>query len=294
MNKALVGWDITIPKKDYPDRNDLFKLLAEWCKKWAVQVELGEEKNYLHYQCRVSLFKRKRRDEIIEQSGLTGRWSPTTRGVHAKTKFNYVLKADTRVDGPWTDKDYEPKAPMTTQMKLFLEKERYPCWVEVEQKIQVWEERKVICISDKGLTGKSMFLEYLEYKGLAKRLPPVRNAQDLLRAVYDMKDARCYIIDIPRAMGREKLAGFYAGIETIKDGWCYDERYSFKARYIQPGRPNVVVFGNHEPDQSLLTRDRWDEYTIEDHELVKVDRDEFVIVGGERAGEDLWRPASGL
>lgn len=286
MNKLLTGWDVTIPKQKF-EKDDLFKILGEWCKKWAAQVELGAEKNYLHWQIRLRLIKKKRRAEAIEQTGLDGHWSPTSGGVHSKANFNYVMKADTRVEGPWTDKDYEPPKPVTLQIQKFLEKERYPCWIELEQKIQKWEERKIICISDRGMTGKSIFLEYMEYLGLARRCPPRQNAQDLLRCVYGMPDSRCYMIDMPRAMKKDNLSQFYTGVETIKDGWCYDDRYNWKSRYILPGRPNVVVFGNSEPDRTLLTEDMWDVYTInEKYELEPVTE--------EWEGASPWRPASGL
>lgn len=288
MNKMLTGWDITIPVNAYPERNDLFKLLTEWCKKWVVQTELGVEKGYLHYQCRVRLIKKKRRNEIIAQSGIAGRWSPTSSGVHSKANFNYVMKADTRVEGPWSDKDYEPPKPMTRQIREFLEKERYPCWIELEEKIEQWDDRKIICISDNGLSGKSLFVEYMGFIGKARRVPPRRNAQDILRCAHGMPDARCYIIDMPRAMKKDNLSDFYTGIETLKDGWVYDDRYAWKSRYIMPGRPNIVVFGNSEPDRTLLTRDMWDCYTINNEfELVKVE-DTLEVVA------DSWRPASGL
>jgi len=66
---------------------------------------------------------------------------------------------------------------------------------------------------------------------------------------------KAYLIDMPRGMKKEKLAGFYSGLEALKNGTMYDKRHSFRKRRID--RPQIWVFTNHIPDVTLMSRDRW-------------------------------------
>ncbi len=270
--KQLVGYDITIPLKYY-DQGELSSLLHEWCKKWAFQKERGEETGYLHWQVRLHLMKKKTPKAALEEVPIKGKWSITSKGVHQKTSFNYVMKADTRVDGPWTNKDYVVPQKKTRQLREYLLKERHPWQVSMEAIIQQWDDRKINYIQDvRGCNGKSMFVEYMNFKELAKRLPPKKCAQDLLRAAYDMPDSRCYMVDMPRAMKKDNLSEFYAGMETLKDGWVYDDRYAWKSRYMD--RPNIVVFANTEPVRECWTDDMWAIWSIDADNVLQEVNDE--------------------
>ena len=57
-------------------------------------------------------------------------------------------------------------------------------------------------------------------------------------------------------MPKERLAGFYAGIEALKDGKAYDKRYAFKKKRMN--RPKVIILTNREPDLTYLSEDCWD------------------------------------
>lgn len=62
-------------------------------------------------------------------------------------------------------------------------------------------------------------------------------------------------MDMPRAMKKDKLGGMYSAIETIKDGYAWDDRYQFKEKAFDS--PNIWIFTNTAPDMDLLSRDRW-------------------------------------
>jgi len=49
----------------------------------------------------------------------------------------------------------------------------------------------------------------------------------------------------------------WSAIETIKGGYAYDDRYSFKEKFFDP--PRVIVYTNelNSETKSLLTPDRW-------------------------------------
>jgi len=269
MTSQLATWDFTISCEKFPDKNELFKLLSSWCKKWVFQQEKGESSGYLHWQGRVSLIKKKRENEIIKIIPIPGKWSPTSNKVHEGQNFNYVMKADTRVDGPWSDQDYIEPPILTRQLVKFMEDELRPWQTELESLIQEEDDRSIKLVIDKeGNSGKSIFSEYLEYKGLTYEIPPFRLMEDIMQCAMCVRRQKCYIIDMPRALKKDKLSEFYSGLECLKNGVCYDKRYSFKKRRMD--RPQVVVFTNRDPCWGYMSLDRWEIYDMgPDYDIVK-------------------------
>ena len=101
----LVGYDLVLPCKTF-SKNDVVKMLQEWAKKYVFQKEKGST-GYLHWQIRLHLVKKRRKAELLKLGfGKGGDLSITSASVHANNNFNYVMKKDTRVEGPWTEKDY--------------------------------------------------------------------------------------------------------------------------------------------------------------------------------------------
>lgn len=240
--------------------------IRAWCKSyfkhWVFQLEKSDT-GYLHWQGRGRLIKRRTLPSIISVLG------PSLQGVHLSasstnslgdTSFSYVMKTDTQVSGPWKDDDEEP-AKLTRQLQDFMKYKLYP-WQEVmEESIKEVDDRFIKVVIDTiGNVGKSIFVEYLEYKGLAYEIPPINCIEDIMQIAMCIKPQKCYIIDMPRGLKKEKLAGMYAGIEALKNGVMYDKRYAFKKRRID--RPQVLVFTNVKPDVSLLSIDRWKFYNI--------------------------------
>lgn len=256
MTNQISMYDFTMPA-DRIEVPILQKSLKVWAKKWVFQKEEGDT-GYIHYQGRISLIKKRRLEEIgalLAKTELKGiRLSPT----HDVKSFNYVMKADTRIDGPWMDTDEEPRY-IPRQIR---ELGKLHDW---QQKVidlsTVWDTRTIhIIIDEGGNHGKSTLCTYMGVMGLGRTLPFVNDYKDIMRMVMDMPVSGCYLIDMPRAISKDKLFQMYAGIETIKSGYAYDDRYSFKDKYFDC--PNVFVFTNKEPDYTLLSRDRWKLWTI--------------------------------
>jgi hypothetical protein len=63
------------------------------------------------------------------------------------------------------------------------------------------------------------------------------------------------MIDMPRAIKKDKLNGFYSAIESLKDGYAFDDRYKFVEKIFDS--PCIWVFTNTYPDTDLLSEDRW-------------------------------------
>lgn len=259
-----VGYDLTISvEASTPGHTEVAAVLSQVFKKWAFQRERGEG-GYDHWQVRGHLFSKKRQAECVSQYGQlvwAGHWSPTSSAVHAKNCFNYVMKADSRVDGPWTSQDpeFEDAPVLTRQLRTYYAYEPYEWQATVKELAQRLDDRLIRCIIDhQGNIGKSIFCEALEYEKLAYEIPPMTCMEDIMQCCMCLKPQKCYLIDMPRAMKKDKLASFYAGIEALKNGTMYDKRHSFKKRRID--RPAIVVFTNVMPDLDLLSKDRWDLY----------------------------------
>ena len=271
---AIATWDFTLSCAHAPIFDELVHHLNEWCKKWVFQRERGDptEENpegFLHYQGRVSLIKKRRKGELLNKEFLfkKAHLSPTSSGVHQAGSFSYVLKADSRVDGPWSDAEYVPPPPVTRQLRAFRLRAMYPWQTEVCRLARESCDRRIIVIKDSdGNSGKSILAEHLEQLGEVCDIPPFQCIEDIMQCVMGLPTAKCYMIDMPRGMRKDKLAGFFAGLECVKNGKAYDKRYGFKQKRFD--RPMVIVFTNNWPDWSLVSIDRWAPYDLVDRVLI--------------------------
>lgn len=271
MSTQVCTFDFTLAVEKFGDVNLLCKSLTEWCKKWVFQREVSES-GYNHWQGRVSLIKKQRLNELVSKTKdvFTGiHWSITSKATHEGNNFNYVMKADTRAEGPWSDKDYEEPPVLTRQLKSFMDQGFYPWQKQLEDMCKEVDDRSIkLVVDDLGNSGKSIFSEYLEYHRYAYEIPPFRAMEDIMQCVMSIKTHPCYIIDMPRAMKKDKLSEFYAGLEALKNGVCYDKRYSFKKRRMD--RPQVIVFTNRDPCWAYMSLDRWEIYDMcQDKSLAK-------------------------
>lgn len=276
-----VGYDVTIPMKNGLTVEDVKDWANQYFKKWVFQKEMGRS-GYEHFQFRGWLIKKRREGEVIKL--LAPQWpcyaegldiSVTTSGVHHGSDFNYVMKKDTRIDGPYKDDD-PTKPPLTRQLIEFEKLIRTPLNLEGYPGMYPWQKKAMKLVEeednfrtihmvydrDVGNMGKSVFCEWLEYKGLAFEVPPLTSAEDLAQFVFDFPISRCYLIDLPKAMPKAKLAGLYAGIEQLKNGKVYNKRYKGQKKSFD--RPNVIVFSNQMPKLEWLSADRWNIHTITD------------------------------
>lgn len=262
---------------------DVVERLKKVFKEWVFQREIGAKTGYNHWQVRGKLFKPKSEAAAIKEFSEIlwhGRFSRTCSTTHSGKNFNYCMKMDTHAGGPWTSKDPELEDPpvLTRQLRKFIshveDTGMYPWQSTLQKLIQNEDDREIICVIEfGGNNGKSIFAEYLEYNRLAYEVPPMTCMEDIMQVCMSISAKKCYIVDMPRAMKKDKLAGFFAGLEALKNGVMYDKRYSFKKRRID--RPQIVVFTNQVPDRSLLSEDRWALYYIQNRELVP----ESVVLG---------------
>lgn len=255
---AITGYDITIPCSLGITKDEVEKKFRENCKQYVFQKEIGKS-GYEHFQCRIRLKKAKRFNTLKKEGfWIKGNWSITSKDIYLAGDNFYVMKEDTRVDGPFCEKD-EVKV-VTRQLKDFLLKDLRKYQIDIIAKATEYNDRNIYLIYDKiGNLGKSILAEYMEYLGITEEIPPFRLMDDIFQWVLSrgMKTGfkKSYIFDLPRGMKKDRLGDFYSGIEVIKNGVAYDKRYSgTKARF---DRPAVFVFTNTLPKFELMSKDRW-------------------------------------
>lgn len=250
--------------------DDLKTTCRKLGKKWVFQLEKSDS-GYEHFQGSISLIKKRRVGElhVLWKSQYEAGELPSPLPNYCQPKVTgnvgdsfYSTKLDTRVDGPWKDTDVEVYLPL--DIRQLMAKPTFPSpWQRnVIDMVDVFEIRKVdIIIDEDGGKGKSSLVRYLGCKGLAKKIPFANDYKDIMRMVMDMPTQKMYFIDMPRAIGKDRLFQLYAAIEEIKGGYAFDDRYSFKDKYFDP--PRVVVITNTPPDLKLLSRDRWNLWSID-------------------------------
>lgn len=280
MSGSLVGYDFVISMAcSSEDYRVIVPQVQQVFKKWCFQGEQGDT-GYKHWQGRGWLWKKRPRTEVCREFGpmlWNAEFLITSSEVHLKNNFNYVMKADGRISGPFRDTDaaFEPPPVLTRQLKTFIDvigelgTGMYPWQFHLLQLIEHPNDRLITCIVDEsaGNNGKSIMSEYLEYLGIAFEIPPMMCMEDIMQCCMGIKQQKCYVVDMPRAMKKEKLAGFFAGCEALKNGTMYDKRYCFKKRRID--RPCLVVFTNSDPDRSLLSPDKWDVWYMRNRTLFR-------------------------
>lgn len=252
-NNPIAMFDITIPEVDY-EVPKLLALMKLNCSRFAFQLEEGTETGYRHYQCRISLKKKMRFSTMLNKKLFSGHISATSNPTHFAGDEFYVLKDETRIDGPWTDRDVVKT--VTKQLTIFQGYTLRKYQEAIIEECNKFCMRTINLIYDPvGNCGKSLLSEYLEFEGMAEEVPPYRLMDDIFQWVATRPIKGCYIVDMPRGMKKDKLADFYSGIEVIKNGVAYDKRYT--AKKVRFSRPRIFIFTNELPCFDLMSKDRW-------------------------------------
>lgn len=282
-------FDFTISKNAIPDRERcLSTFLTRKCKKWGYQLEKGEVSGYEHYQGRLSLKTKVSLAAMVKMMNTDfgkgfGKVSCTTVGCSKGTRFyEYTTKEETRIDGPWTDEDETLYIPRQIREMGNLR----PFQKRVVDSANDWDTRHINYIyCPNGNIGKSLLVGYCRAHGVGRALPPVNDQKDLLRMVCDLPTSKMYLFDMPRSMNKDKLYSFYSAIETIKDGYAYDDRYKFREKVFDC--PIIWVFANSLPPTNLLSKDRWLVWQVdEQYELSKIDNGQLYELTSCLIGDD--------
>lgn len=269
---AVFEWRHSAGEDHY--NTDFWKTWSkEWGKAWIFQRERSEG-GYDHYQGYISLKVRRTvsaaKALLSRVSVLPMHFEPVSDNSRKSgTETFYQTKPDTRIEGPWSDKDVEVYIPR--QYRGYLER-LFPWQQKIWDSADIFEPRKInIIVDETGCQGKSTLASLMELYGRGYDMPPLNDGEKLVQSFADIliakqdRNPRCVFFDIPRAMKQDKLQGLYAAIEQIKKGKVVDTRYSYKQWWFDS--PQVWVFCNTWPEESYMSKDRWNTWTIKDRNL---------------------------
>lgn len=273
--KQCACWDLRFSETKDITKDVLITKFNSIAKKWVFQKEQGEETGYIHFQCRVSLHKKTIKSTVLKLlEGIEpGYCKPTIKANYVNDNVFYVIKEQTRLDGPWKSTDPKPKF-IPIQFRHI--KELYKYQDKIVKNNFSYNFRNCNNLYDPdGNIGKSVtaFMCYLHRNALY--IPPMNDAQKLIEYVFsviehmeDDKTPEMMLFDLPRSMSKDCLFGMYSAIEQFKTGFIYDTRYKGRGRWINS--PNIWVFTNELPDTARLTTDRWNIWQVnKDKDLVK-------------------------
>lgn len=261
MSTQLYRWCFTVSRSLYVDpevlanQEHLKKVLGKVAKKWCFQLEEGEETGLPHFQGRVSLHKKVRLADVIKL--ILPEWKIHWEGERdeAASEF-YVQKSETRIAGPWSDKDkpiYIPRQLRGLTLKGWQ--------LELQGKCREFDSRSIYFVIDPvGGIGKSTFTMYMGIHHGAIDVPPTCSTSDdmcqfVCGALGDRKEDIIIMLDVPRSITEKSWPKWISALETMKKGYMYDHRY--RATVNRVDSPVVIVFSNELPPASALTGSRW-------------------------------------
>jgi hypothetical protein len=274
-----VTWEFRLNKKKLNgsewEPEQVTRALSKICKSYVYQLEKGETIEQLHYQGTFRLFKRSTKRPLLilltrafecAINDAPQYCEPSTSNLNKSFNYDcYATKIQTRVNGPYTDKDNINKVFIPPQFRIEINK--LYCYQRKIFEDVTYNDRIISCIVDtKGCTGKSTIANMCEILKGGFVVPPINNGKKLVQVVYkycvdnNIRKTIDIFIDMPRCMSKDKLYNLYSAIDQIKRGCLYDTRYKFKKWYIDS--PRIWIFTNEIPDLNLLSKDMWKIYTL--------------------------------
>lgn len=238
-----------------------------WCKthtkKWCFQEEKGAN-GFNHYQGSVVMKDKVRLATLINKGYFNKKihWSVVHKG---EASDFYATKEESRVSGPWSDKDV-PRYIPSHMRNVILNR--------VQAKIlKIIEEAKpsrdiFVIVDNQGNMGKSFLSCYLAIHENAIRIPlSAGDAQKMMEYAYskvvqDPSKRRYIFIDLPRAQDPAKWGSIVRMVEQMKEGQFCDLRYTAKEVWAE--QPIPVIFANKLPDDwaDYASKDRWQYYDM--------------------------------
>lgn len=255
---AYYRWCFTLNESSENPLNEqavdgMKKLLRSICKSWTFQLEKAPSTGTLHFQGSIKL-KEKQRLTALKKHNARIHWEPTA--AQDDSADLYAQKDDTRVQGPWSDKNepkYVPRQIRGQQLRGWQ--------VELKDNLSLWDTRAIHFVVDRnGGIGKSTFVTHMLVHHNAVLIPQsCENGKQMMEFAYSMiedkKSDIIFMLDIPRAVKKDKWSEWVGCIESLKNGIIQETRYKGRQHIIDC--PNIVVFANELPPSEMLTGDRW-------------------------------------
>ena len=244
----------------------MFKdLLTEFGEKWIFQLE--DTGDNPHYQAFINLKERKRLNtfikewndynfEVDDDTIIDFKGSEITPASKAgkKSLQDYVMKADTRIAGPWANKNVYMGEDLPSKLLPWQD------YILNDIKGPVCDRTINWLVDTSGCMGKSKFCKYVNYYKHGTKLT-YGSTKDLLYLVSKYANEQAYIFDLTRTKPRDFASqDVYATIEEIKNGDFINLKYDCEKVIMRV--PHIWVFSNSPPEMGNLTKDRWKIWTF--------------------------------
>lgn len=292
----VINHDVTITlpfdKSNYtpPPTEEISKLeeiLDGWfkvhSKNFVFQLEQGKNEHNLHFQCRLRLKKKIRcqqlskelgqhLDEHVEiqemmkrakKKGGMSSWVRSSPTSNACRNFKYVMKEESRISGPWSDRhlsDLELSDTVEVDRLYHWQKYIYDKVLTKGHRNEYNSDgRKIIFLVDPhGCAGKSELVRTLmTQRNDVQYVPSCGTASQFKNGIAEAGAFRNYVLDLPRVKPKmEQLSDLASTLEDISNGFVSGVMYG-KVKHLIMNRPNIVVSGNWFFPRELLSRDRF-------------------------------------
>lgn len=242
------------------EAKELGELLKGFCKEWYMQLECGKTTGYIHYQGCLSLNNKEYMQTV---KNLIGRNDVHLAGAKNWNALkNYNKKDETRILGPWSH-DF--------------------VWIDTIEELFPWQQCVVDLVStpctndrmvhwfydEDGNKGKTQLAKYLAIKYGATVIMNGKFA-DIAQSIKG--NPKVVLFLFPRTIeGRVN----YSAIEAVKDGMIFSGKYESSMKIFNS--PHVICMANFLPDESALSKDRWNIHYMYSEEKVSVEDTEECI-----------------
>jgi len=251
-------------------------ILNEFGHQWCFQLERGTNNDKQHYQVRVIMMTHQMKATLlhifscrgIDERDLT--FLPeSNKSIEQGGLSFYVMKDETRQDGPWMDASYVRPVKHVYEGKdlkcmdtprPFQQKLMDICLAEPNDRDMIW-----VC-NRSGNAGKSKLMKYMRFHRDRYNMArvPMGSANQIKTAVIEKGPHKIYMVDMPRVRGSdERLTEIFSALEEIKNGWVESAMYGKPAELIMEP-PHIVIFSNDVPNLSYASLDRWVVYLLYD------------------------------
>lgn len=179
----------------------------------------------------------------------------------------YVMKDETRLEGPWHDSTHRPAKKVKYEAKdLQCMRTPLPFQSDIMAMLRNDpDDRSIIWVADlKGNHGKSKLMKWLRFdQSLNCIRVPMGSAVQIKSSVIEKKGPhRVYMVDLPLPKARTSaFRRFILLLKEIENGWVETAMYG-KTAELMMEPPHVIIFSNAYPRVSMLSTDRWKVYDI--------------------------------
>lgn len=214
----------------------------------------------LHFQINLKVKEKKRAGAIAklirgipEFKDLSIYVAPASNNGKAALR-DYCMKSESQVAGPWADKTIYLGADLINPSDFTPGQKKLLKYLILCDPVTC-SKREIIWIYDPvGGSGKSAFKKYCQFKKKWAGFT-YGATRDILYLVSKFANKRVYFFNLSKTRSADVSENeLYCALEAIKDGDFLSTKYEPKMVMMNPC--HVVVFANHLPNISQMTRDR--------------------------------------